>query len=308
MRENSLVSNYTVAHYKVHKTKSNDADIPNLVDRDFDKVQKLYIVQKRRKNMKIGVIGSTGLNIKMFTKIYEFKQVLVGQQVVNYYEGTVGDNTIFLLARNLYEAPCPPHLVQYELIINALEKLGVEVIIGTAVVGSLNYDIKPREYVVLDQFIDFTKRTPFTTFTKERFAFVDYTKPYCEEVRKILIEACKAQNISYHSSGCYVGVDGPRYETAAEVKAYGMLGGDVVGMTNVTEAIFAREKGICYAALAIVSNYGAGMDKQEILRQDCYDETMAVVDYTAIIVKEAILRMKDKEICNCREKIVDMIQ
>lgn len=102
-------------------------------------------------------------------------------------------------------------------------------------------------------------------------------------------------------------MDGPRYETAAEIKAFGLLGGDVVGMTNVPEAIMARELGMCYASVAIITNYGAGMADNPILRQDCYDKTMEVLDNTIAVIKEFLNTIDYYGDCGCKTKNADML-
>lgn len=257
--------------------------------------------------MKIGIIGSTGVQIGLLTTEYEIQTKKMNGKIFNYYKGIRSGHEIYFVTRNNFDGPVPPHLVDYPGIMRLFKELKADFVLASAIVGSLSYDYHIGDYVVLDQFIDMTKNNCHTVYDNKAFAFVDFTAPYCPKVREALINSCRNINVSFHASGCYVGVDGPRYETAAEVKMYGMLGGHVVGMTNVTEAIMARELGICYGAVALISNYGAGMDTDEILRQDCYSKTMECKDSTIAIICNLIDTIQEYETCSCRTKNSDML-
>ena len=256
---------------------------------------------------KIGIIGSTGIRIDLLADKYDFESIDVGMKKFKYYHGYIDDAEIFLTSRNQYLGAVPPHEVDYKLIMHGMKQLDVDVILGTAVSGSLTEDIPVGSYLVLDQFLDFTKKSPNTIYDSEAFAFVEFEEPYCPHTRRILIDACEKTGVQFLPYGCYVGVDGPRYETSAEVKMFRMLGGDVVGMTNVVETIFARELGMCYAALSLISNLGAGISPQKVvIRQECYDATMAMLDSTISIIKNFIELYHSNKDCDCSEKNNDM--
>lgn len=258
--------------------------------------------------MRIGIIGSTGINIELFTDNYRFESVAIGSKEFRFHHGYIGDREIILTARNQYSGSVPPHKVDYGLIMQGMKVLGVDTIVGTAAAGSLSPDIEPGTFLVLDQFIDFTRSSPHTSFDSGRFAFVDFAEPYCPETRKALIRACSDCKVSFLPNGCYVGSDGPRFETSAEVRMYRMLGGDVVGMTNVTETIFAREAGMCYGALSLVVNYGAGLAaRKEVLRQDCYDRTIESLDQTVGILRRFMEIFPDIKTCGCSSKNSDIL-
>ena len=259
--------------------------------------------------IKIGIIGSTGIRIELLADKYTFESIDVGSKQFRYYHGYLGDKEIFLTARNQYRGSVPPHEVDYKLIMQGMQLLGVDVILGTAVAGSLSVDILPGSYLVLDQFLDFTRKAPHTIYETGRFAFVDFAEPYCPYMRKLLIRACEEAGVEFLPQGCYVGIDGPRYETIAEARMYAMLGGDVVGMTNVTEAVFARELGICYAAICVISDLAAGFSPEKVvIRQQCYDTTMKSLDNTISIIRTFIdIYTNDKD-CDCSTKNEDMLQ
>lgn len=175
--------------------------------------------------------------------------------------------------------------------------------------GSLTVDILPGTYLVLDQFIDFTKKTRNTIYDRGEFAFVDFADPYCPYTRKLLIQACEETGVTFLPHGCYVGIDGPRYETSAETRMYRMLGGDVVGMTNVPEAVYSRELGMCYAALSVISDLAAGLSPtKSVVRQDCYDVTMASLSNTIAVIKAFINLYTPEKDCDCSTKNSDMLR
>ena len=258
--------------------------------------------------MKIAIIGSTGLEIGFICDKSESIELNIDNQIVRFDRGYFREHEVLFFSRNLKNGACPPNDVLYSYIMKAIKLSEVDAILATSVVGSLNCEYAPGDYVIIDQFLDFTKHRDYTIFNKNKFSFVDFTNPYCESLRLILKESCLSNKVRFHEKGCYVGVDGPRYETAAEVKAFGMLGGDVVGMTNIPEVIFARELGLCYASIALVVNYGAGINVTPILRKDCYDNTISNLDITQAILKETLSNIQLKKDCDCSQKNSDIIQ
>ena len=130
--------------------------------------------------------------------------------------------------------------------------------------GALVPELLPGSLVLLDQFLDFTRSRPHTLFDDSGFAFTDMTNPYCEHIRQEIQNAANECHLPLSTHGCYVGVDGPRYETAAEVRMYSQLGGHVVGHTGVTEVIMAREAGLCYTCIALIANLAAGISSRPI--------------------------------------------
>jgi 5'-methylthioadenosine phosphorylase len=145
--------------------------------------------------------------------------------------------------------------VNYRANVWGLHMLGVDRIVGTSAVGSLNPDIKVGDLVALDNLVDFTRHRRDTF----NLGSVNFTEPYCKELRQTIINTAEKLNIDIHKSANYISTEGPRYETAAEIKMWRTLGMDVVGMTNATEATLARELGICYSVIAIVTNAAAGL-------------------------------------------------
>lgn len=184
-----------------------------------------------------------------------------------------GKGGIFLILRHGNAHNIAPHMINYRANIMAAKKLGMDYILATSAVGSSNPKIKVGSYVVLDQFIDFTKARPSTFFSTEgNIQHTDVSHPYSELVRNALISSLKkvkAKKVAL--KGTYVCSEGPRYETMAEIKMFRRIGGDVAGMTGVPEVVLANELRIPYANLSYVTNMCAGMQSElshaEVVRE-----------------------------------------
>jgi 5'-methylthioadenosine phosphorylase len=249
--------------------------------------------------MKIGIIGSTGFDIELLVSNYKEDSIDIYGNLIKYKHSVYKGNEIYFFKRNNYGNPIQPKNVKYKEIVFSMKILGVDIILATAVVGSLSEKIKPESYVIIDQFIDFTLNREKTYFNESNFNFVDFTNPYCTQLRKLFIESCDEKLVNYSSTGCYVCVDGPRYETAAEVKAYSILGGEIIGMTSATEAIMAREAGLCYSSLAFVSNYGAGIKNKKIINQEIYNNNINNTKITSLVFKQVLEKFNDDWKCDC---------
>ncbi len=164
----------------------------------------------------------------------------------------------------------PPSKINYRANIQALKNLGVEYIISTSAVGSLQPDVAPGNFVIVDQFLDFTKVRESTFFDggERGVAHVDVTKPYCPSLSKQIIDLSKEMKLPHLEAGTYVCCEGPRYESSAEVKLYQTFGGTVVGMTNVPECVLVRESEICYQTICIVTNFAAGISPTKLTHKE----------------------------------------
>lgn len=222
---------------------------------------------------KIGIIGGSG-----FYKL-EGLPVIQEEAVTNEY-GTArisiaeykGDEIVFM-ARHGASHSIPPHLVNYRANLKAMKDLGVDYIMTTAAVGSLHMLLAPGEFVLLSQFIDFTRQRVGTFFNEvdPNFKHVDVTEPFSGFLREKILTAARERDIHIHPYGTYVCLEGPRFETAAEISMMRLLGGDVVGMTVVPEVVLARELDIDYATVAVVTNYGAGMAPGKVSHEEVYE-------------------------------------
>ncbi|MCC6904487.1 MAG: S-methyl-5'-thioinosine phosphorylase [Anaerolineae bacterium] len=198
-----------------------------------------------------------------------------------------------------------PHKINYRANLWALQMLGVTRIMATFAVGSLKATVPPGGMVALDQFIDFTSGREGTFYDGGALglAHTDMTEPYCTSLRSRLSVIAQAHGLEVIPRGTYACFNGPRFETAAEIRMHAMLGGDVVGQTGVPEAALARELGIHYAAVAVSINWAAGLDASEHgLAVDLSD--MEAKRATLLKVFIETLRADLTITCNCGHAIL----
>ncbi len=214
--------------------------------------------------------------------------------------GSHKGRTVAFMPRHGQKHSVPPHEINYRANILALRQLGVREIFATAAVGSLRRSLAPGSLVILDQFLDFTKARPLTFFDGgQPVTHVDMTEPYCPRLRSALRAAGERLELAAVPDGVYVCTEGPRFETPAEIRMFAQLGGDVVGMTSVPEVVLAREAGICYASVAMVTNYGAGLSGSPLTHQEVLDEMGRNVDRLRRLFFAAIAGPPASEPCVC---------
>ncbi len=155
----------------------------------------------------------------------------------------------------------PPQAINYRANIAALEQLGVTDVIATSAVGSMSRKFRVGEAGLVEQFLDFTKNR-VTTFFEKEVVHTDMTYPYSRRLNRVLSSAAERVGIVLSQHLVYVCAEGPRFETAAEIRMYKMLGGDVVGMTGVPEVVLANELKLEYASVVIATNWAAGMQSR----------------------------------------------
>ncbi|MEM2319786.1 MAG: S-methyl-5'-thioadenosine phosphorylase [Candidatus Bathyarchaeia archaeon] len=210
---------------------------------------------------KIAIIGGTGFE-RLFTSA---QQIRVGTPYGIPPPITVGkveDKDVVFLPRHGPEHAIPPHRVNYRANIYALHQLGVERIIAVNAVGAINPRFKPGHIAVPHDLVDFTKSRPTTFYDQAPVTHIDFSQPYCPEIRKILVEKAGESGLTCWDSAVLVCTEGPRFESPAEIEMFRRLGFDIVGMTGAPEAVLARELEICYASLCFVSNMAAGMQER----------------------------------------------
>jgi 5'-methylthioadenosine phosphorylase len=174
--------------------------------------------------------------------------------------GSLRGKTVAFLARHGAGHRLPPHRIPFRANIAALRRIGVRAVLATTAVGGLRRALAPGAFVVLDDFIDFTRSDGRGhTFFDEpgQVVHTDFTHPYSPELRAAVLEAAQALRIAVEPTGTYLCADGPRYESPAEVRLFASWGADVVGMTGVPEATLAREAGLHYAGISLVTLPGS---------------------------------------------------
>lgn len=241
----------------------------------------------------VAIIGGTGVYQAERLENAATEQVRTKYGIVELTVGQWKGRTVYFLPRHGRGHSIPPHRINYRANLAALAEQGVTQILATSAVGSLRSDWPAGRLVVLDQFIDFTSRREATFYDGEddRVVHTDMTNPYCSRLREIILKTAVDLGLDIAGSGCYVCTDGPRFETAAEVRAFGRLGGDVVGMTGVPEVTLARELGLCYAAVALVTNLGAGLSTTPLAHDEVIRQMQENADRLQSLLWESVARL-----------------
>lgn len=174
--------------------------------------------------------------------------------------GTLGGQTVAGLMRYGPERNTASHHINFRANLWALRDLGVERIVSQNAIGSVNPMLQPGDVVISDDFIDLTKQRPLTFYdTATSWVRVDMTEPFCPEVRRALVAATRQVFGRAQDGGTFVCVEGPRFETPAEIRMYHRWGGDIIGTPLVPEVVLAREAAMCFASIAPIINYGSGL-------------------------------------------------
>jgi 5'-methylthioinosine phosphorylase len=211
---------------------------------------------------KIAVIGGTGLttltNIKVLNEKYYETQY--GQTDAPLVTGILSDIEVIFLARHGKPHVIPPHKVNYRANMRALKDVGISDIISVNAVGGITDSMSPGSIVIPDQVIDYTYSRKHTYFDDDldKVIHIDFSYPYTETIRNILINSSKGLSSNIMSSATYGATQGPRLETVAEIKRLEHDGCDLVGMTGMPEASLARELDLNYASICLVVNWAAG--------------------------------------------------
>ena len=240
---------------------------------------------------KIGIIGGSGLyQMPELQDVLEIKvETPFGSPSDAFIVGTLESNRVAFLPRHGRGHKFTPTEVPFRANIYAMKLLGVERILSASAVGSLQEQYAPLDMVIPDQFFDRTRaRARESTFFGDGIvAHVAFAHPVCDELGDVLEAACKVTEVKTHRRGTYLCMEGPAFSTKAESEVYRGWGMDVIGMTNLQEAKLAREAEICYATLALVTDYDCWHPGHDAVTAD------SVIEYLNKNVRNAQLIMKD---------------
>lgn len=258
----------------------------------------------------IGIIGGSGLyNIEGLERVREVRvRTPFGAPSDAIVLGVLGGVRVAFLSRHGRGHRINPGSINYRANIYALKSLGVTQVISVSAVGSMKEAIRPGDVVLPDQFIDLTKRRISTFFDEGIVAHVGFGEPVCASVADALEEAGRAAGARLHRGGTYVCMEGPQFSTKAESRLYRQWGVDVIGMTNMPEAKLAREAELCYATVALATDY------------DCWHETEEAVTVEAILailhknvalakqlLKTVVPKLAPDRVCRCHQALGNAI-
>jgi 5'-methylthioadenosine phosphorylase len=250
----------------------------------------------------IGIIGGSGLYaMPGLTNLREVHMETPFGDPSNFYVvGEMGDRKVAFLARHGRGHRLLPSELNFRANIFGFKKLGVERILSVSAVGSLKEEHKPTDFVIPDQFIDRTAGRISTFFGEGIVGHVAFGDPVCATVAKAAAEACGQVGVVGKLNGTYVCMEGPQFSTRAESNLYRSWGADVIGMTNLQEAKLAREAEICYATVAMVTDYDCWREGHDSVT---IEEIVAVLhqnaENAAKVVKAAVAALPVERTCAC---------
>lgn len=214
-------------------------------------------VRRDTKSVAIGIIGGSGLY--SMAGLQEAREVQVktpfGEPSDAIVVGSLEGKRVAFLTRHGRGHRILPSEINYRANIYAMKLLGAERLISASAVGSLQEDLRPMEFLIPDQFFDRTKQRIATFFGKGLVAHISFDRPTCDDLSSLLAEACEQARVKVHRGGTYVCIEGPQFSTLAEAHVHRQLRFEVIGMTNATEAKLAREAEMCYATVAMITDY-----------------------------------------------------
>ena len=254
----------------------------------------------------IGIIGGTGLyQMEGFTEVREVAvDTPFGPPSDLLMIGKLEGRPVAFLPRHGRGHRLLPHELNFQANLFAMKALGVEFLLSVSAVGSLKEAYAPRDMLVPDQLIDRTQQRRSTFFGRGLVAHVAFAHPFCRALSKLMAEGCAEAGARHHVGGTYVCIEGPQFSTYAESQLYRSWGADVVGMTNLQEAKLAREAEICYATLAMVTDYDCWHPEHDAVTADSVMKVLGQNVATARAVLRAVVRrLPIPRACECEHAL-----
>ena len=257
----------------------------------------------------IGIFGGTGIyDSEMLRNSKEITiETPYGKTSDAITIGELDGKKVAFMPRHGKKHSIPPHLINYCANIWAFKELGITRIISPSAVGSLKEEIKPGDFVLPTQFIDFTKSRRNSFSEDGRVIHISVADPFCPELQEIVSIAANNQDISLHRDCTYTCIEGPRFSTKAESRFYKSTGADIIGMTLVPECQLAREAQICYVSISTVTDYDVWAEKP-VTAKEVMDTLSKNVQSTKELLLNLIKTMPDKHTtrkCSCEKALTE---
>lgn len=242
----------------------------------------------------IGVFGGSGF-YTFLDKVEEIKvETPYGAPSDRIALARIGDRRVAFLPRHGKDHRLPPHMIPYRANLYAMKSLGVRWIIAPTASGSLQPHIKPGEFVVCDQFVDRTTGRKDTFYDGPVTTHISTADPYCPELRALAIETAKEMQLPCHDRGTVVVIQGPRFSTRAESRWFAGMGWEVINMTQYPECVLARELEICYANIALITDYDAGLAGNPDVTPVSHAQVIEVFNRNVENIKKLLYRMIER--------------
>jgi len=252
--------------------------------------------------IQIGVIGGSGLYAMEGLEVDEERSIETpfGDPSDPYVIGDLEGNKVAFLARHGRGHRLLPSEINFRANIYGFKVLGVQWLISVSAVGSMKIDYRPTDILIPDQFFDRTRHRPDTFFGNGLVAHVAFSDPVCLELYEICFDCAKEAGARAHKGGTYLCMEGPLFSTRAESEIYRQWGVDVIGMTNLQEAKLAREAEICYATVAMVTDYDCWHEEEDEVSGQAVMEVVQQNAGTAQdVVRRTIRRLPTDRTCGC---------
>jgi 5'-methylthioadenosine phosphorylase len=258
--------------------------------------------QRANTQAEIGIIGGSGLySMNGLTKTREVQvKTPFGEPSDAIVLGMLEGRRVAFLARHGRGHRILPSEINYRANVVAMKLLGVQRIVSVSAVGSLMEDLQPGEFLVPDQFVDRTKNRVSTFFGAGLVAHVGFDKPTCGQVSGVLADASVHCGVMVHRRGTYVCIEGPQFSTLAEANMHRQLRFEVIGMTNVTEAKLAREAEICYATIAMITDFDCWHPEHaSVTASEIIATLVGNAENAQRVLREAVRAMPAERNCKC---------
>src|SRR5580658_7965788 len=252
--------------------------------------------------VRIGIIGGSGLyNMPGLEKSRELSvKTPFGDPSDALVVGTLEGKRVAFLSRHARGHRLTPTEINYRANVHAMKQLGVERIISVSAVGSLQEELKPLDFLIPDQFYDRTRHRISTFFGDGVVAHVGFDKPVCPQLSGVLGDACDRAKVHVHRRGTYICMEGPQFSTLAEAHVHRQLRFEIIGMTNVTEAKLAREAEICYATIAMITDYDCWHPEHDSVTASQIIATLVQnAENAQKVLREAVRAMPEGRTCKC---------
>lgn len=257
--------------------------------------------------LRIGIIGGSGLY--KIEGIEIIKQIAVktpfGAPSDKFTIGRLAGKEVIFLPRHGVGHRISPSQINYRANIFAMKKLGVEKIISVTACGSLKEELKPLDFVVVDQFVDRTNQArAMTFFDQGMVSHIVFSHPVCPQLSASLYEAGRSLNLNIHPKGTYLNMEGPQFSTLAESNLYRSWGMDVIGMTNLAEAKLCREAEICYATVACITDYDCWHpDNESVTLEMILGNLAKNTENAKKMIIRVIQELKPERSCHCAQAL-----
>ena len=275
----------------------------------------------------VGIIGGSGLYNVEGIKVLEHIELDTpfGKPSDSYVVADIKGKKAIFLPRHGKGHKYPPHLINYRANIWGFRKLGVNKIFSISAVGGINPVLRPGDFVIVNQFIDFTKSRPLSFYegiysksddtgindtvseylNEKKVVHIDVSMPFCSHMQAILERVLNEKEFVFVKNATYIATEGPRLETSAEIKAFSLLGADVVGMTLVPEVVLARELNMHFVSLSVVTNPAAGISSDRLTSKEVIDMMHKKNNQIKRLILDFVPELPDKLNCNCEDVLLD---